>query len=37
MISTSEIATSCVIEEKYAELAVRTLHEAFELASQGRA
>lgn len=31
MISTSEIAVSCVIEEKYAELAVRTLHDAFEL------
>lgn len=31
MISTSEIKTSVVIEEKYAELAVRTLHEAFEL------
>jgi aspartate kinase len=31
MISTSEIAISCVIEEKYAELAVRTLHDAFEL------
>jgi aspartate kinase len=31
MISTSEIGTSCVIEDKYAELAVRTLHDAFEL------
>src|SRR5262245_60667450 len=31
MISTSEIAVSCVIEDKYAELAVRTLHDAFEL------
>lgn len=31
MISTSEIKISCLIEEKYAELAVRTLHEAFEL------
>ncbi len=31
MISTSEIAVSCVIEDKYAELAVRTLHEAFDL------
>ena len=30
MISTSEIAVSCVIEDKYAELAVRTLHDAFE-------
>jgi aspartate kinase len=32
MISTSEIATSCVIEDKYAELAVRSLHDAFEVA-----
>jgi aspartate kinase len=32
MISTSEIAVSCVIEDKYAELAVRALHDAFELA-----
>lgn len=31
MISTSEIRISCVIEEKYAELAVRTLHTAFDL------
>ena len=31
MISTSEIKVSCVIEEKYTELAVRVLHEAFEL------
>ncbi len=31
MISTSEIKVSCVIEEKYTELAVRTLHEAFGL------
>ncbi len=29
MISTSEIKISCVIEEKYTELAVRVLHEAF--------
>ena len=29
MISTSEIKISVVIEEKYAELAVRTLHQAF--------
>jgi aspartate kinase len=34
MISTSEIAVSCVIEDKYAELAVRALHEVFELASE---
>ncbi len=31
MISTSEIKVSCVIEEKYTELAVRSLHEAFAL------
>jgi aspartate kinase len=31
MISTSEIAVSCVIEDKYTELAVRALHETFEL------
>jgi aspartate kinase len=31
MISTSEIAVSCVIEDKYAELAVRALHDAFEM------
>ena len=31
MISTSEIKISCVIRKKYAELAVRTLHDAFEL------
>jgi aspartate kinase len=35
MISTSEIATSCVIEDKYAELAVRALHDAFELGREG--
>jgi len=31
MISTSEIKVSCVVEEKYTELAVRVLHEAFGL------
>jgi len=31
MISTSEIRISCVIEEKYTELAVRVLHSAFDL------
>ena len=31
MISTSEIRISCVIESKYGELAVRILHDAFEL------
>ncbi len=35
MISTSEIAVSCVIEDKYAELAVRALHDAFELGTEG--
>lgn len=34
MISTSEIKISCVIDEKYAELAVRTLHEAFDLGNR---
>ncbi len=34
MISTSEIAVSCVIEDKYTELAVRALHEAFELGKE---
>src|SRR5262250_1054983 len=34
MISTSEIATSCVIEDKYAELAVRSLHDAFEVGKE---
>jgi len=33
MISTSEIKISCVIEEKYTELAVRVLHNAFGLQS----
>ena len=31
MISTSEIKISCVVEEKYTELAVRVLHKAFGL------
>ncbi len=31
MISTSEIKVSCVIESKFTELAVRVLHDAFEL------
>jgi aspartate kinase len=34
MISTSEIKISCIIEKKYAELAVRVLHDAFNLDSQ---
>ncbi len=33
MISTSEIKVSCIIEDKYTELAVRVLHDAFELGS----
>lgn len=36
MISTSEIKISCVIDEKYTELAVRALHEAFNLEGEGR-
>ncbi len=35
MISTSEIKVSCVIEDKYLELAVRALHKAFELDKEG--
>ncbi len=35
MISTSEIKVSCVIEDKYLELAVRALHNAFELHKEG--
>jgi aspartate kinase len=31
MISTSEIKVSCVIDDKYTELAVRVLHAAFGL------
>ena len=31
MISTSEIRISCIVEEKYTELAIRVLHSAFEL------
>ena len=31
MISTSEIRISCIVEEKYTELAVRVLHTAFDL------
>ncbi len=34
MISTSEIKISCVIEEKYTELAVRALHDAFRLGDE---
>jgi aspartate kinase len=31
MISTSQIKIFCVIEEKYLELAMRSLHSAFDL------
>ena len=31
MISTSEIRVSCIIEEKYGELAVRVLHKAYKM------
>ncbi len=34
-ISTSEIKVSCLIDEKYTELAVRTLHDAFNLSNKG--
>ena len=37
MISTSEIKVSCVIEEKYTELAVRVLHKAFGLGDEKKA
>ncbi len=36
MITTSEIKTSVVIDEKYMELAVRALHKAFELEQAAR-
>ncbi len=36
MISTSEIKVSCVIEEKYTELAVRALHDAFGLSQDNQ-
>ncbi len=35
MISTSEIKISCIIDEKYIELGVRVLHDAFELDKSG--
>jgi aspartate kinase len=34
MISTSEIKVSCVVDAKYTELAVRVLHDGFELAKK---
>jgi aspartate kinase len=36
MISTSEIKISCIIEDKYTELAVRVLHDAFQLDREER-
>lgn len=36
MISTSEYRISCVIEEKYGELAVRAVHKAFDLDDKGK-
>ncbi|OGW41281.1 MAG: aspartate kinase [Nitrospirae bacterium RBG_13_39_12] len=36
MISTSEIKISCVVDSKYTELAVRVLHDAFELGERKR-
>jgi aspartate kinase len=36
VISTSEIKVSCLIDEKYAELAVRALHTAFGLDKPAR-
>jgi len=35
MISTSEIKISCIVDAKYAELAVRALHDAFRLGEGG--
>ncbi len=37
MISTSEIRISCILEEKYAELAVRVLHDEFKLGEDSTA
>jgi aspartate kinase len=37
MIATSEIKITCLIEEKYLELAVRALHDAFELEKERQA
>jgi aspartate kinase len=36
MISTSEIKVSCVIDEKYTELAIRSLHDAFGLGDENQ-
>jgi aspartate kinase len=37
MISTSEIKISCVLEEKYLELAIRALHQEFGLGENSEA
>ena len=37
MISTSEIKISVVVDEKYLELGVRSLHDAFDLAGESTA
>lgn len=37
MISTSEIKISCVIDEKFSELALRVLHDAFDLGKKAAA
>ena len=37
MISTSEIKISVVVDEKYLELGVRALHDAFDLAGDSAA
>ncbi len=34
MISTSEIRVSCIVDEKYAELAVRVLHDTFNVSTE---
>jgi aspartate kinase len=34
MISTSEIKISMVVDERYSELAVRALHDCFDLGSE---
>jgi aspartate kinase len=34
MISTSEIRVSCIVDEKYAELAVRVLHDTFHVSTE---
>jgi aspartate kinase len=36
MISTSEIKISCIVDSKYTELAVRVLHDAFDLGADAK-